>query len=134
MSKELARINPNPQPIVEVLQPGPNPPTPEAIKRLMLKKITTNAERMIDSLILLAQNGHFQSAHYLLEQMTKLGTELKNEGGRSINEILSKIAKHLATECNIEYPEDEQDGAQGTLDMTRNAGYFEGESRSDAVS
>lgn len=107
ISKELARINPQAEPILEVLEPGPNPPTPEAIKRLMLKKITTNAERMINSLILLASNGHFQSAHYLLEEMTTLGVEMKNESGRSINEILARVARHLAIECNIECPEEE---------------------------
>ena len=98
ISKDLARINPNAEPLVEVLAPGPNPPTADDVKRLMLKKITTNAERMIDSLILLGANGHFQSAHYLLEEMSKLGAELKTDGGKSIHEILSKIARQLAQE------------------------------------
>jgi hypothetical protein len=108
ISNELARITPNAEPVVEVLPPGPNPPAADDIKRLMLNKITTNAERMIDSLILLGSNGHFQSAHYLLEQMSKLGVELKTDGGKSIHEILSKIARQLAEERAIEHSVDEQ--------------------------
>jgi len=51
---------------LDVIEPGPNPPSLADVNRQTLAKLTTNADGIISSLIHQARRGHFQAAQLAL--------------------------------------------------------------------
>jgi len=83
---------------IQVLEPGPNPPTVVEIATRMVAKITTNADLMLDALIRLAIGGHYQAAEYLLSQMHRLAAELKNTDSDKWSARLGPLVASLQAE------------------------------------
>ena len=82
----------------QVIEPGPNPPTVTEIAQRMVAKITTNADQMLDALILLAKGGHFQAAEYLLTEMHRLALVLKDVDKKSLSDRLAPIVARMEAE------------------------------------